>query len=232
MLNLRKILISDSDSEACESLRVFLLKQGYKPITATTAKQTLVKFNSLSVDLVLIDLKMLVAENWEIFLSIKNKFNMPIIIFVEKDTLLNSEVVLNFCTFNNFMLKPINMDELVIKIKMLYKQSLNVNKNVYKRVIKKKDLLVDLSNYEIYINNKKIKAAPKEIELLYKLLSCENTLFTREQLLDDVWGYDYIGSSRTVDMHIKRIREKLRKNSSKYFIETVWGLGYMLKTLK
>ncbi len=222
MLSLRKILISDSDNDVCESLKNFLLRQGYKPITATTTKQTLVKFSSLSVDLVLIDLKMLVAENWEIFLNIKSKFNMPIIIFVEKGTLLNSEVVLNFCTFNNFILKPINMDELLIKIKMLYKQSLNVSKNAHKKVIKKKDLLVDLSNYEVYINNKKIKAAPKEIELLYKLLSKENTLFTREQLLDEVWGYDYIGSSRTVDMHVKRIREKLRKNSSKYFIETVW----------
>ena len=183
-------------------------------------------FNRQAPQALLIDFVELDEEFLDFFCYNKKNIKVFIVAFLELDYVIEKEKNLNLFELEDFILKPFTEKEVILRLEKIYNNNFRMS-----YVIDKKYLKIDIKNYELYINGAKKKIAPKEIELLYKLVVNENLLLTREQLLDEVWGYQYLGTTRTVDVHIKRLRFKLKEISKKCFIDTVWGVGYVFKTV-
>lgn len=213
----KKTLISLADSFKKNKVNLYALN----PNENLISKLTLEKPNVLIIDFTLLD-----EKTFKFCLKLKKSFKISIILLVSLKQLEEKSYTKKITEFNDFITKPIKLKEIetrLIKILNKHEQPL--------KVIEKKDITLDINNYELKILGKLKKAAPKELELLYKLMLNENKLFTRSELLEEVWGYKFFGSTRTVDIHIKRLRLKLKEVSNSYIIETVWGVGYKFKTL-
>ena len=226
-----KILVVDDDPNICDLLKIFLENEDYQVKTASDGTEGVNFFKTYDPDLVLLDIMMPKKDGWQVCREIREISSKPIIMITAKgdafDTVLGLEL-----GADDFLVKPFDMKVLLARIKAVLRRSYATDKKDNEEIIKYENIEISLVKYELKINGKSIDIPPKELELLYFLSSNSNHVFTRDQLLDKVWGFDYLGDSRTVDVHVKRLREKLEGVSKKWSLKTVWGVGYKFETLE
>ena len=223
---MEKILIVDDDLNICELLRLYIEKDGYSTVVANDGIEAIKKFTEENPALVLLDLMLPGKDGLEVCREIRKESNCPIIMLTAKGEVFDKVLGLELGA-DDYMVKPFEGKEVTARIRAVLRRSGNKEETVKK--IELENLQLDMSKYELKIKGKKVEAPPKEKELIYYLASHPNKVFTRDQLLNEIWGFDYFGDSRTVDVHIKRIRGKLEGVSDKWKLKTVWGVGYELE---
>ena len=225
-----KILIVDDDMNICELLRLYLEKDGFEAEVVTDGLNAISAFNSINPDLVLLDIMLPGMDGWQICREIRKTSQTPIIMLTAKTETFDKVLGLELGA-DDYIAKPFETKEVVARIKAVLRRSCNKNEvsNSVKEVNFDK-LMINLTNYELKVDGKTIDTPPKELELIFHLASNPNRVYTRDQLLDEVWGFEYYGDSRTVDVHVKRLREKLEGVSDKWELKTVWGVGYKFET--
>ena len=219
------VLIVEDDRNIQELLQLYLEKEGYAVTLAGDGGQGLIKFRAIHPDIVLLDVMMPVMDGWSVCKAIRKESTTPIIMLTAKGE-LDDKVTGLRSGADDYVTKPFEMKELLARIEAVLRRSegQNTEKKVRRLVFDR--LVIDMDAFELLVNGKKVDTPPKEMELLFYLASAPNRVYTRNQLLDEVWGYDYFGDSRTVDVHIKRLREKLENVSDRWTLKTVWGVGY------
>ncbi len=223
------ILIIEDDRNISELLQLYLEKEGYKVATAPDGRQGLDKFRAVTPDLILLDVMMPVMNGWETCRAIRAESQVPIIMLTAKSE--TDDKVMGLKTgADDYITKPFEMKEVLARIEAILRRAGTVRTAHAKRITFDR-LVIDMDAFELLIDGKKVDAPPKEMELLFYLASTPNRVYTRNQLLDEVWGFDYFGDSRTVDVHVKRLREKLEGVSEKWSLKTVWGVGYKFEVL-
>ena len=225
-----KILIVDDDINICELLRLYLEKEGFDTEVVTNGLRAVEKFNSTSPDLVLLDIMLPGLDGWQICREIRKTSQTPIIMLTAKGETFDKVLGLELGA-DDYITKPFETKEVMARIKAVLRRS--GGKAAITDTIKEVSydkLTINLTNYELIVDDKPIDTPPKELELIFHLASNPNRVYTRDQLLDEVWGFEYYGDSRTVDVHVKRIREKLEGVSDKWELKTVWGVGYKFET--
>ena len=225
-----KILIVDDDINICELLRLYLEKDGFEAEVVTDGLNAINVFNNTNPDLVLLDIMLPGMDGWQICREIRKTSQTPIIMLTAKTETFDKVLGLELGA-DDYIAKPFETKEVVARIKAVLRRSNSKNEaaNAIKEVNFDK-LMINLTNYELKVDGKAIDTPPKELELIFHLASNPNRVYTRDQLLDEVWGFDYYGDSRTVDVHVKRLREKLEGVSDKWELKTVWGVGYKFET--
>ena len=224
-MGIGKILVADDDRNIAELLRLYLEKEGYSVVIAGDGEQALAYFGSENPDLVLLDIMMPKLDGWQVCREIRKKSNCPIIMITAKGETFDKVLGLELGA-DDSVVKPFDAKEIVARIKAVTRR---IGKPVVENNVKEVSydkLVVNMTRYELKVDGKVVDTPPKELELLYHLASNPNRVYTRDQLLDEVWGFEYYGDSRTVDVHIKRLREKLEGVSDKWSLKTVWGVGY------
>ncbi len=219
-----KILIVDDDNNICELLRLYLEKSDFDTAIASNGGIALQMAESYSPDLILLDVMMPELDGWQVCREIRKKSDVPIIMLTAKGETFDKILGLELGA-DDYISKPFDTKEVIARIKAVLRRSGEKNKTNIQEV-KFDKLIINLTNYELIVDGKSIDTPPKELELIYHLASNPNRVYTRDQLLDEVWGFDYYGDSRTVDVHVKRLREKLENVSSNWALRTVWGVGY------
>ena len=219
-----KILIVDDDVNICELLRLYLEKDGYETVMAYDGAEAVEAAKSHSPDLILLDIMLPKLDGWQVCREIRKFSETPIIMITAKGEVFDKILGLELGA-DDYITKPFDTKEVIARIKAVLRRSGDKNKSLIEEV-KYDKLRINLTNYELEVNGVQIDTPPKELELVYHLASNPNRVFTRDQLLDEVWGFDYYGDSRTVDVHVKRLREKLEDISSEWSLKTVWGVGY------
>ncbi len=223
-----KILVVDDDTNICELLRLYLEKDGYEVSIANDGGEAVKMFQELSPDLMLLDIMLPVLDGWQVCREIRKFSDKPIIMLTAKGETFDK--VLGFeLGADDYVVKPFDAKEIVARVKAVLRRSGSTEKTDVKEVRFDK-LIINLTNYELRVDGKKVDTPPKELDLIYHLANNPNRVFTRDQLLDEVWGFDYYGDSRTVDVHVKRLREKLQGVSDKWELKTVWSVGYKFET--
>ena len=218
----KTILVIEDDSNIRELLRLYLEQEGYAVETAQDGLEGLRTFKRIHPDLVLLDLMMPVMDGTQVMKEIRAQSKTPVIMLTAKGETFDKVAGLELGA-DDYVTKPFEMRELIARVRAVLRR---YDKDDAPRKLEFDNLIIDKESYNIIIKGEKMEIPPKEIELLYFLASSPNRVFTRAQLLDDVWGFDYFGDTRTVDVHIKRLREKLQGVSDKWEIKTVWGVGY------
>lgn len=226
-----KILVVDDDSNICELLKLYLENEDYQVKTASDGVEGVNFFKTYEPDLVLLDIMMPKKDGWQVCREIREISNKPIIMITAKGDTFDKVLGLELGA-DDFVVKPFDMKELSARIKAVLRRFNTKDKKDDREIIKYENIEISLIKYELKINGKSVDIPPKELELLYFLASNSNHVFTRDQLLDKVWGFDYLGDSRTVDVHVKRLREKLEGVSSLWSLKTVWGVGYKFETVE
>ncbi|MBR6107949.1 MAG: response regulator transcription factor [Oscillospiraceae bacterium] len=224
---MEKILIVDDDPNICEVLRTILVKEGYSALTANDGDDALIKFTAMHPDLVLLDVMMPGMNGYQVMREIQKKSNVPVILVTAKSE-PNDEALGLDLGAEDYITKPIDKTSLLARIRARLRKNgpAAPDQGVRRGRVDYDKLTVDMDGYVLRVNGKVIETPPKELELLYCLASNPNHVYTRDQLLDEVWGFEYYGDSRTIDVHIKRLREKLEGVSDKWELRTVWGVGY------
>ena len=222
---LEKVLIVDDDKNICDLLRVYLEKEGYSTIISNEGNEAMVKFNSLNPDIVLLDIMLPGMDGWQICKEIRKASDTPIIMLTAKSEIFDKVLGLELGV-DDYIVKPFDTKEVLARIKAVARRSGKLPKPVEMQEVHYDKLSINLTRYVLKAGGKVIDAPPKEIELLFYLASNPNRVFTRDQLLDEIWGFDYYGDSRTIDVHIKRLRGKLCGISKQWDLTTVWGVGY------
>ena len=226
-----RILAIDDDKNICEMLRLYFENEGYEVKTANDGAEGVTAFKTFEPDLVLLDIMLPKKDGWQVCREIREISSKPIIMITAKGEVFDKVLGLELGA-DDFVVKPLEMKELSARIKaVLRRYSAHDNPND-DEVIKFDNIEISLEKYELKLKGKSVDCPPKELELLYFLASNYNRVFTRDQLLDKVWGFDYLGDSRTVDVHVKRLREKLEGVSDQWLLKTVWGVGYKFEILK
>lgn len=226
----QKILIVDDDANICELLRLYLEKDGFDTEVVTDGMRALDTFKSAEPDLVLLDIMLPGMDGWQICRAIRKTSQTPIIMLTAKGETFDKVLGLELGA-DDYITKPFETKEVVARIKAVLRRSASQsNDNDDVKEVNFDKLSVNLTNYELKVDGVLIPTPPKELELIYHLASNPNRLYTRDQLLDEVWGFECYVDSRTVDVHIKRLREKLEGVSDKWEIETIWRKGYKFKT--
>ena len=222
-----RILIVDDDKNICELLRLYLEKEGYATAMAHDGENALSVFEEGGFDLVLLDVMMPRVDGWEACRRIRAKGNTPIIMLTAKGETFDKVLGLELGA-DDYVVKPFDTKEVVARIKAVLRRSGRVAPvtNVPDGALVFDNLVVNITKYELKVRDEVIDTPPKELELLHHLASNPNKVFTRDALLDEVWGFEYYGDSRTIDVHIKRLREKLEGVSQQWSLKTVWGVGY------
>jgi len=221
----RKILVADDDKNIAELLRLYLEKEGYAVVMAFDGEEALMKFGPENPDLVLLDIMMPKLDGWQVLREIRKKSNCPIIMLTAKGETFDKVLGLELGA-DDYVVKPFDSKEIVARIKAVLRRTGKANDLSDNKEVSYDKLVVNMTKYELKVDGKVVDTPPKELELLYHLASNPNRVYTRDQLLDEVWGFEYYGDSRTVDVHIKRLREKLEGVSDKWTLKTVWGVGY------
>ena len=223
-----RILVVDDDTNICELLRLYLEKDGYEVSIANDGGEAVRMFQELTPDLMLLDIMLPVLDGWQVCREIRKFSDKPIIMLTAKGETFDK--VLGFeLGADDYVVKPFDAKEIIARVKAVLRRSGSSEKTDVKEVRFDK-LTINLTNYELRVDGKKVDTPPKELELIYHLANNPNRVFTRDQLLDEVWGFDYYGDSRTVDVHVKRLREKLEGVSDKWELKTVWSVGYKFET--
>lgn len=219
-----KIMVADDDSNICELLRLYLNKEDFETIIVGNGEEAVARFETDKPDLILLDVMMPQLDGWQVCRKIRKKSDCPIIMLTAKGELFDKVLGLELGA-DDYIVKPFEAKEVIARIKAVLRRSGLSQKEKIKEVSYDK-LYINMENYELRVNGKQIDTPPKEMELIYHLASNPNRVYTRDQLLDEVWGFEYYGDSRTVDVHIKRLREKLDGVSDQWTLKTVWGVGY------
>ncbi len=222
-MDMDKILIVDDDQNICELLRLYIEKEGFATVIANDGKQALELFESENPVLIMLDIMLPGLDGWQVCREIRKKSQVPIIMLTAKGEVFDKVLGLELGA-DDYVVKPFEAKEVVARIKAVLRRSGQQGDAV--KEVKYDKLSINLTNYELKVNGVQVDTPPKEMELIYHLASNPNRVFTRDQLLDEVWGFDYYGDSRTVDVHVKRLREKLEGVSDKWALKTVWGVGY------
>ena len=219
-----KIMIVDDDLNICELLRLYIEKEGFSVVTANDGESAVKMFERESPDLVLLDIMLPKLDGWQVCREIRKTSQCPIIMLTAKGEVFDKVLGLELGA-DDYMVKPFEAKEVIARIRAVLRRTGKNEEPAVKQVQWDK-LSINLTNYELKVDGVKVDTPPKELELLYHLASNPNRVFTRDQLLDEVWGFDYYGDSRTVDVHVKRLREKIDGVSDKWELKTVWGVGY------
>lgn len=216
------ILVIEDDGNIRELLRLYLEQEGYSVETAQDGLEGMRTFKRLHPDLVLLDLMMPVMDGTQVIREIRASSKTPVIMLTAKGETFDKVAGLELGA-DDYITKPFEMRELIARVRAVLRR---FDKGGAPMKLEFDNLIIDKESYNIVVKGEKMEIPPKEIELLYFLASSPNRVFTRAQLLDDVWGFDYFGDTRTVDVHVKRLREKLQGVSDQWEIKTVWGVGY------
>ncbi len=224
-----RVLVVDDEQNICELLKIYLVKDGYTVESAGDGEEAVQKFASFGPDLILLDIMLPKKDGWQVCREIRQSSNVPIIMLSAKGETFDKVLGLELGA-DDYVTKPFDAKEVMARVKTVLRR-VGTLPNESRQEVEYPDLFVSLTNYKLMVKGKQVDAPPKEIELLYHLAKNPNRVFTRDQLLDEIWGFKYFGDSRTVDVHIKRIREKLEDVSDKWAIRTVWGIGYKFETI-
>ncbi len=219
-----KILIVDDDSNICELLRLYLEKDGFETVLCHDGETAVKMASSEDPALILLDIMLPKLDGWQVCREIRKTQDVPIIMITAKGETFDKILGLELGA-DDYVSKPFDAKEVVARVKAVLRRAGHDDGSVQKEVHFDK-LSINLTNYELVVDGKQVDTPPKELELIYHLASNPNRVYTRDQLLDEVWGFDYYGDSRTVDVHVKRLREKLENVSDKWSLKTVWGVGY------
>ena len=219
-----KIMVVDDDANIGELLRLYLEKEGYDTVVMTDGAAALEAFDTAKPDLILLDVMMPRLDGWQVCREIRKKSQCPIIMITAKGELFDRVLGLELGA-DDYVVKPFEAKEVMARIKAVLRRC-GVSAEKKARVVEYDNLYINMENYELRVGGKVIDAPPKEMELIYHLAGNPNRVYTRDQLLDEVWGFEYYGDSRTVDVHVKRLREKLEGVSEQWSLKTVWGVGY------
>jgi len=218
-----RILIVDDDTNICELLRLYIEKEGFEAAIANDGTTAVKMFDSFNPDLMLLDIMLPGLDGWQVCREIRKKSSCPIIMLTAKGEVFDKVLGLELGA-DDYVTKPFETKEVIARINAVLRRS-GKNEDTNK-LVTFENLSINLTNYELKVNGEQVDTPPKEMELIYHLASNPNRVYTRDQLLDEVWGFDYYGDSRTVDVHVKRLREKLEGVSEKWALKTVWGVGY------
>lgn len=227
MATKQKILIVDDDNNIAELISLYLTKECYDTQIVNDGEEALDAFSKFNPNLILLDLMLPGIDGYQVCREIRAKSNTPIIMLSAKGEIFDKVLGLELGA-DDYIMKPFDSKELVARVKAVlrrYQPAVTPAPTSDIKCIEYPGLTINLSNYSVKYNGQNVDMPPKELELLYFIASSPNQVFTREQLLDHIWGYDYIGDTRTVDVHVKRIREKI-KDQDNWHISTVWGIGY------
>jgi len=220
----KKVLIIEDDDNIAELLRLYLEKDGFEVTIAENGAVGVAEFERVEPDLILLDILMPVMDGWGACREIRAVSNVPIIMLTAKGETLDKVTGLEMGA-DDYIVKPFEVGELMARIHAVMRR-FDVAGGSDEKRLAFDNLVIDMDSFELLVNEKRVEAPPKEMELLFHLASSPNRVFTRNQLLDEVWGFDYFGDSRTVDVHVKRLREKLENVSEQWSLKTVWGVGY------
>ena len=224
------VLIVEDDHNIAELLQMYLEKEGYAVTIASDGGKGLEKFRAIKPDLVLLDVMMPVMDGWSVCKAIRAESQTPVIMLTAKGE-TDDKVTGLKSGADDYVTKPFEMKEVLARIEAVLRRSGNVSTEKKSRRLTFEKLTIDMDAFELIIDGKKVDTPPKEMELLFYLASSPNRVYTRNQLLDEVWGFDYFGDSRTVDVHVKRLREKLETVTANWSLKTVWGVGYKFEVL-
>ena len=222
----KKILIVEDEANIRELLRLYLEREGYTVLGAENGVEGIKKWKSDKPDMLLLDVMMPVMDGWAVCREIRAESDVPIIMLTAKGETADRVSGLEMGA-DDYIVKPLEMPEVIARVRAVFRR---IAPDDAPEKLSFDNLVIDKQAYDLVIKGKRVDAPPKEIELLYFLASSPNRVFTRAQLLDDVWGFDYFGDTRTVDVHVKRLREKLEGVSDKWELKTVWGVGYKFET--
>ena len=222
----KKILIVEDEANIRELLRLYLEREGYAVIEAENGVEGIKMWKSEKPDMLLLDVMMPVMDGWTVCKEIRAESDVPIIMLTAKGETADRVSGLEMGA-DDYIVKPLEMPEVIARVRAVFRR---MAPDETPEKLSFDNLVIDKQAYDLVIKGKRVDAPPKEIELLYYLASSPNRVFTRAQLLDDVWGFDYFGDTRTVDVHVKRLREKLEGVSDKWELKTVWGVGYKFET--
>lgn len=223
-----KILVVDDDKNICELLGLYLENAGYTVMSVNDGESAVHEFQLFQPDLVILDIMLPRMDGWQVCREIRKISEKPIIMATAKGETFDKVLGLELGA-DDYIVKPFDPKEVVARIKAVLRRT-HVSATTEKKLVEYDKLSINLTNYEMKVDGKIVSTPPKELELIFHLASNPNHVFTRDQLLDEVWGFDYYGDSRTVDVHIKRLREKLEGVSDKWSLKTVWGVGYKFDT--
>lgn len=224
-----KILVVDDDKNICDLLRLYLEKEGYEVTMVHNGNDAVNTFNAEEPDLVLLDIMLPQLDGWQVCREIRKVSDKPIIMLTAKDETFDKVLGLELGA-DDYVTKPFDTKEIVARIKAVLRRTSCLKGTETVKEVRYDKLSINLSNYEMKVNGVAVDTPPKELELIYHLASNPDRVFTRDQLLDDVWGFDYYGDSRTVDVHIKRLRDKLKGVSTEWELRTIWSVGYKFET--
>ena len=220
----QKVLVVEDDNNIAELLRLYLQKDGFEVSHAADGGKAVEMAREIQPDLVLLDIMLPVMDGWQVCRELRKTMKMPIIMLTAKGETEDKVSGLEMGA-DDYIVKPFEVKELLARVHAVLRRTGDDGKPKSKKLTFDK-LVINLDSYELIVDGKKIDTPPKEMELLYHLAATPNRVYTRNQLLDEVWGFDYFGDSRTVDVHIKRLREKLEGVSDKWALKTVWGVGH------
>ena len=228
----QKILIVDDDNNIAELISLYLMKECFDTMIVEDGEKALEQFGQFQPNLILLDLMLPGIDGYQVCREIRRTSNVPIIMLSAKGEVFDKVLGLELGA-DDYIIKPFDSKELVARVKAVLRRTQTQAASLAAALpsenlgeyVEYPDLLINLTNYSVIYKGQNVDMPPKELELLYFLASSPNQVFTREQLLDHIWGYEYIGDTRTVDVHIKRLREKIKDHAS-WAITTVWGIGY------
>ncbi len=224
------VLIVEDDKNIAELLQMYLEKEGYAVTLAYDGGEGLSKFRTIKPDLVLLDVMMPVMDGWAVCRAIREESKTPVIMLTAKSE-TDDKVTGLKSGADDYITKPFEMREVLARIEAVLRRSDRTDTQKKSRRLSFDKLTIDMDAFELTVDGRKVDTPPKEMELLFYLASSPNRVYTRNQLLDEVWGFDYFGDSRTVDVHVKRLREKLEGVSEQWSVKTVWGVGYKFEVL-
>ena len=226
----QKVLVVEDDINIAELLRLYLQKDGFEVSHAADGGKAVEMAKEIQPDLVLLDIMLPVMDGWQVCRELRKTMKMPIIMLTAKGETEDKVSGLEMGA-DDYIVKPFEVKELLARVHAVLRRTGDDGKPQSKKLTFDK-LVINLDSYELIVDGKKSDTPPKEMELLYHLAATPNRVYTRNQLLDEVWGFDYFGDSRTVDVHIKRLREKLEGVSDKWSLKTVWGVGYKFESVE
>ncbi|MBE6914141.1 MAG: response regulator transcription factor [Ruminococcaceae bacterium] len=221
----KKALVVEDDGNIAELLRLYLEKDGFEVAHASDGAEGIARFCDFAPDIVLLDIMLPIMDGWAVLRRIRKLSSTPVIMLTAKSETPDKVSGLEMGA-DDYVTKPFEIKELLARIHAVLRRTDEPSEQSAGRRLNYDKLVVDLDSYELIVDGTRIDTPPKEMELLYHLAAAPNRVFTRNQLLDEVWGFDYFGDSRTVDVHVKRLREKLEGVSPKWSLKTVWGVGY------